>query len=105
MITEEGAARAARQLPCHRRCLDRMLERISANEEALREYLARNVRAGHSPPGNAPQRVMLPGGLVVAVGRCGEVVVGRVVAREGFVQLTIEELLPAREEREKEEAA
>lgn len=105
MITEKGAARAARQLLFHRRRLDWMLERISANEEALREYLARNVRAGRRPPGNAPQRVMLPGGFVVAVDRGGEVVVERVVARGGFVQLTIEELLPAREEREKEEAA
>lgn len=48
---------------------------------------------------------MLPSGFVVAVDRGGEVVVERVVARGGFVQLTIEELLPAREEREKEEAA
>jgi hypothetical protein len=82
-----------------------MLERISANEQALREYVAHNARSVHAPPQCGPERVSLPGGFVVAVDRGGEVVVERMASRRGYVQLTIEEACLVREESGKEEAA
>ncbi len=106
MITEKGAARAARQLIFHRERIGWMLERIAANEGALREYVAHNARSGDILPESAQRRLILPGGFIVAVDHSGEVVVERMASRGGFVQLTLEELVPAWEGIcEKEEAA
>ncbi len=105
MITEKGAARAARQLLFHRERIGWMLERISVNEQALREYVTAHSGSGHAPPRSASERVVLPGGFVVAVDHSGEVVVERMVSRGGFVQLTIEEACPVRVECGKGRAA
>lgn len=105
MISEKEAARAARQLLFHRQQIGWMLEQSSANKEALREYVIVHSGSGHAPPGSTSERVVLPGGLIVAVSHSGEVVVERTVSRRGFVQLTIEDLALTRGECNKEDAA
>jgi hypothetical protein len=94
VITEKGAARAARQLLFHRQRIGWMLERISTNENALREYIAHGSRSGDAPPGSAPERMILPGGFAVAVDERGEVLVERLAGCGGFVQLTLQEIAP-----------